>query len=674
MSKKRKTKKPLGVVVAQATQGAEWLGQLSEKTFRDEILKELFTRMKRRGNIAGFRFVHGRNEHGIDWIVQDPSALSVRYVGIQAKSQKITLQGDYKSDSALNVKQQCESAYNHTFEYGGATIRLDNVELWTSAHITEDAEKEFAAPLSREKVTVKKAEAIFALIEIYCPNIIKRIPVLAVSGYLLREANPASLPIKVLGVQLNPKQHFIEPRFSKNSEMSPNRFFQPSHGRAKEETAVYLDEVMRTRKHYVIIGPEISGKSYVLRRISCLYANRGVIPVYIDGENLSSTNVTNAPKLISKKISWLTLHEIQNPELLPNRIALLVDDADKMTKDQLISVADSCHKRIQLVCTSQTALTDEHFRNYYIAGVDFSSIEHFIRSLDTDEKDTKVLTDRVTSFVSRTLATSGLPMNPFTISAILSECRISQRRLSTPTMGRLMERFIEDQIGSHTDSARTDFETKRQFLTDIGGHNLTEFKAKKFEKLMATYLARHGHPHKKEDFRADLLDSGVIYYDEHNSLYLWTHNIFREFFWIRNLVREKILDPIAKKLTSRLATSTAAIAGSQMGNSHRLLNRVLSELGQQNWLNGKLIDKNICKDLSPYLILPSDSDEEKLLASIERKAIDRVKGSKKLPARRGKSEIPIEGNAAKAANTFVSNLVSERHYIVTNLSALLVSA
>ena len=132
--------------------------------------------MRGEETIVDFIYTHGRFEKG---------GLSSRFIGVQAKSKKITRQSsDSRSDSAINVKQQCESAYDHKFNWNGNEIRLDVVELWMSKHITEDAESEFNAPLARHKVAVKKSSEIFSLIERYCPRIIAKIPGLAEAGYI----------------------------------------------------------------------------------------------------------------------------------------------------------------------------------------------------------------------------------------------------------------------------------------------------------------------------------------------------------------------------------------------------------------------------------------------------------------------------------------------------------
>ena len=87
---KKKKKQPqeneIRSVLTDTAKGAEWLHRLTEADFRDRILSELFARMKAEGELVDALNVHGRNEHGIDWIVQEPGKFIDRIVGIQAKS------------------------------------------------------------------------------------------------------------------------------------------------------------------------------------------------------------------------------------------------------------------------------------------------------------------------------------------------------------------------------------------------------------------------------------------------------------------------------------------------------------------------------------------------------------------------------------------------------------
>lgn len=269
MTRKQKGKASHPTVVADVTEGAKWLEQLAETAFRDEVLKDLFLRMKNEGIIADYLYTHGRGEHGVDWIVQEKGGLSQRYVGIQAKSRIITRQGDPKSDSALGVKLQCEAAYDHKFNWNGNEIRLDVVELWMSAHITLDAEAEFNAPSSRHKVAVKRAAEVFTLIERFCPRLVSKIPGLAEAGYIKKMANPDPLPIRIFGIHLNPRRHFLEPRFSRYPHLSFSRVFDRRSGKMREEQPISLKDILDQKCHSIIVGSELSGKTYLLN--SCTF-------------------------------------------------------------------------------------------------------------------------------------------------------------------------------------------------------------------------------------------------------------------------------------------------------------------------------------------------------------------------------------------------------------------
>lgn len=65
MTKKKRSKTSHTKVVADATEGAKWLEQLTEPGFRDEVLKDLFSRMRTEGLIADYLYTHGRGEHGV---------------------------------------------------------------------------------------------------------------------------------------------------------------------------------------------------------------------------------------------------------------------------------------------------------------------------------------------------------------------------------------------------------------------------------------------------------------------------------------------------------------------------------------------------------------------------------------------------------------------------------
>jgi hypothetical protein len=674
MGKKSKIAKISGIVRAEVTDGVEWLAGLKEQDFRDQALGELFSKMAREGTILACKNVHGRNEHGIDWLVQEKGALSTRWVGIQAKSVNISVDGKSGREAASQVIAQCQRAYKVYFQVDGSKVRLDNVEVWLSSHITEDAELEFNAELESHKVTVRRANYVFSLINKYCPRLSGSIPGLSLFSYLHKFVDPMPLPIRILGCQLNPKSHFIEPRFSKNSSMSPGRVLKDKHGKFVEEKAIYLNNLLEEPGHLMIVGPELCGKSYLLQRIACLISGDGTIPIIDSGQALNQDCPKDLVLLMHRHLRWLTQSELKRPMELKREIVVLIDNADQLTEAQLLGLCASCPEGVRIICTSRAPHVEKLFSVFYFSGVVSSSIERFVRNLDIEEKGRVAFTDRATSFITRTIHTSGLPINPFTVSAMLRECALGQGRLATPTMGRLIERFVEDQTGSHLDTTRVDYETKMQFLTDIGGRNAQRFKADSFERRVMSFLAKHGHPHSKEDFLLDILEGGIIDVDPKNEFYAWGHRIFREYFWIKNLVREKRLDPIQERLLCAPAVGMAAITGSQLANAHVLIESLMNVLKQQDWMNGKESLLPAVGTEDTQFLLPNDEVEGQMLADVEERAL----GQGNLDAAiRPQNEAQVEEDEEEQRNrwsTTAARITEEKHFVIASLAALLVNS
>lgn len=675
---KAKKKRDHGPLQADVSHGADWLHQLTESQLRDEVLKDLFVNMKKEGAIDDYIYTHGPHEHGVDWVVLEKGGLSQRFVGIQAKSKPLTRQGDSTSESALAVKQQCLSAYDHLFNWHGNNIRLDVVELWMSGHLTSEAEAEFGAPLGPHRISVKKSDAIFLLLEKFCPRVVSKIPGLAESGYVMRMANPPPLTIRVLGVPLNPKKHFIELRFSRHPEFSLDRVFDQRTRKVREEAPLYLEDILSASARLIIVGPELGGKSYLLKRIACIAAERDHLPVIIDVEQGNLTGPISSPHLLREHLSWYSVTSLQNADAISRKIFLLIDNADKLTDEQIEQLRESSHKKITLILAGRKSRSIAGFVTYYISGVRTGALQGFIRSLDIDSGSTAGLMERATQYIQRTIGVSGLPANPFTVSIMLEECRISRKRLATPTMGRLIERFVQGQLGSHSDTTRVDYETKDQFLTAIGGKRATSFSVVGFRKSLGRFIAVHGHAHLIEDFEQDLVDTGLLESIHENGVLRWTHPIFRDFFWVRNLVQERKYKVLTRILQAGNAQAIAAIAGSQMGNAHKVLAELLQSLPAKDWMRQGAGSRYLLAMADSDDVLPSDIDEEKMLSMIEASA-DAVSEEDQAPKKSlrdgdGKVTLSDDQNVRKALAFFASKCIEEKHSLIVNVSALLLNA
>ena len=296
-----------------------------------------------------------------------------------------------------------------------------------------------------------------------------------------------------------------------------------------------------------------------------------------------------------------------------------MDDIDKCPVEARERLFSAQSKSVRIVATARSMLPHPLVRTYYVSGVDWLKIVHFLRRLDSKLAAGKPFVDRAHVFIDRAFAASGLPKNPFTIAVMLEECQHSVGKFSTPTMGRLIGRFIELQLGSHSDVTYVvDFETKREFLTRLAGHSQVSFPIRQFEKLLGKFIERKGHPHSITDFSNDLLRSGV--FQRTGDTVEWAHPVIKEFFWVKNLVSKKKLGPIENRLAASFDPTLAAMAGSQLEDAGLLLDRLVPRVENISLPSFAEIVA------SPEFMIPlskliSEKEEETLLADLESESL-----------------------------------------------------
>ncbi|MEA3212911.1 MAG: hypothetical protein QOE70_5968 [Chthoniobacter sp.] len=614
-----KKKKLPGPIISPAflsdtNAGESWLSSLTEPEFRDEILKQLFSKMKKAGVIDAFENIHGRNDKGIDYLLVETTILKRRIVGIQVKSKGITRTGDGASLSSLDVKRECEAAMDHEFILQRDKVRLDNVDLWTSAHITEDAEKEFTAPGGRLKIQVSKATTVFALLEKFCPDLIAKIPQCALAQYIVSKSNPIAKGFKLLGVPLNPKRNFLLPTLSRNNTGSLTRLAVHNRRISPKREGIILKAIVSKPAHTLIKGNDLCGKTYLLEHLQCLVAETFSLPFMLTTTQLKE-GARSIHSILSKVLPSLSPRDIQ--ELVKcNRAILLIDDFDELEKQRQDELLELNPNEITVLGTAHSSFVRSGIDDYYITGVDYASIPKFLRSLDQTGKGI-TFTDRAHSFISRSLASSGLPDSPFTVAMLLQECQLTPTKFSTPTMGRLIERFIELQLGSHSDSAHSvDFESKREFLTRLAGKPELSLTVGCVKRLLQKHIASRSLPHDPETFYLDLMNSGVFSQDELAGTIAWSHPVIKQFFWVRSLVSRDKLAPITRILTGRQNATLAAIAGSQMKNAIKLMEPLIDSVAKLQLPSREEL-VNAVREVAPEA-LPSKVEEDAMLDRIER--------------------------------------------------------
>lgn len=614
--KKSPKRKPLDpqkytLLPTQTEAGVAWLSTLDELTFRDKILEHLFRKMQKEGQIEWFEKIHGRNDKGVDFLLVHQSELGRRILGIQVKSKPITRSGS--DGGVLRIKQECIAAMEHEFEVQGNPARIDNIELWCSAHITPDAEQEFYAPGAAVKVQVKKPSAIFTLIEKYSAELLRNAPQCALALYINDKKNPPSKGIRLLGCELNPKIHFLEPHFSRINANSVSSLTTENNALRKVSAPLQsLSEILFSTGHSVLLASELSGKTYLLEHGLCLVADAQAVPLFLDKDDFAE-KPSSIYSLISHRLGFYSSREV---EMLANnvRIYLLVDNIDRLTPDiqQMLFSQDA--QKIKIVGTARSLALPDHVNGFHMSGVNLGSITKFLRSLDRTLSESKAFIDRAHSFIGRSLESSGLPSTPFAISIMLAECQASDRRFNTPTMGRLIERFVEMQLGSHSDNIMAvDFETKREFLTKLAGRNESSIPLPVFRRELIKFLESRLHPHSIDDFIADLHKSGVIKFTDDKIT--WSHPVIKQFYWVKNLISRKKLNPIIGKLREEHNVTLAALVGSQIKDAGSIADELIEDLKHIRLPSHEKVLKAAQDGNS--IVWASDEQEEAWLSELE---------------------------------------------------------
>jgi hypothetical protein len=673
--KRKKTAKPAPTVTLSDTDaGVAWLASLTEPEFRDRVLRHVFGRMKKAGALEVFRNIHGRNDKGIDYIVAQRTPLSRTVLGIQAKAKNITRTGESATLSSVDLKTECAAALAHEFQLNGDTVRLDNVAIWSSAHITEDAEKEFYAPGAPTKIQVVRPAYIYSLIETYSPELLEKVPQCSLSLYLRNKAKPTPKAIKLLGKNLEVRKNFLIPVISKQPLFASSRLKTQNQTVAPKSDAITIEFLLETNRHALICGQDLSGKSYLLEHLQALAAERAQIPFLLTPADFIG-RVHNIFQIFARMLPSFSPNDLMNVAKT-QPLLLLMDDIDELgdrDRDQLLKFDPA---EVKIIATARTPPARTKVESYYIVGVELDSIPPFLRSLDMQQQTQ--FTDRAHSFITRSLTHSGLPENPFTVAMLLQECQLTASKFSTPTMGRLIERFIELQLGSHSEEqSLVDFETKREFLTRLAGKAGGEISQTDLRKRLGKHVHTRSLPHDPQVFYDDLLQSGVFTTDTTTQSVVWAHPIIRQFFWVKNLISKGKLKPVEMILRQRPDLTLGAIVGSQLANAGKLIGLLAAEVSKLQLPSKQDLIKTV-REMAPD-IFPTDETEEKMLSNIEKIAVDpafRREQQKKLESATSPYELTDEDRkrVEQRIGPVIQRVIDSKMHIGQNLASIVVNA
>src|SRR6266436_80569 len=109
------------------------------------------------------------------------------------------------------------------------------------------------------------------------------VPQFAIAKYIAGSKNPSPKAVRILGCQLNPSIHFIEPFFSALPPGSSKEITSKHGSLQPVKDKVTLQGILTDAAHAVLCAPPLSGRSYLLEHLSCKFAELGRLCVIISG-------------------------------------------------------------------------------------------------------------------------------------------------------------------------------------------------------------------------------------------------------------------------------------------------------------------------------------------------------------------------------------------------------
>ena len=414
---------------------------------------------------------------------------------------------------------------------------------------------------------------------------------------------------------------------------------ESGHLKRKANSAT-LDKILEDNRHTALFAGELSGKSYLLKRCRAVFAERRKLSILLDASRLAQIP-SSADRLVADALEFLSPQQAESFARGAG-VVLLIDDIDRISQPIREWLFALDPKQFRVIATGRSILVPQQVATVHITGTKLGSLPKFLRSLNVQHG--KAFLDRAQSFIERTLATSRLPTNAFTISIMLQECQHGGSKFSTPTMGRLIERFVELQLGSHSEAIFVvDFETKRDFLSHLAGKVESGMSVAEFRRRLAKFIEASKHPQTVEDFIQDFRKSGMFVFSEDKVK--WAHPVFKQYFWVRNLVSNGKHELIAKALCQRFNPTLAALAGSQIKAKDvpALVQHLIDEVSKTPLPSLQSLVPELTQGSGANVML-SDEEEEALLTDLESSDQDAKPKTKHPLARLAKSSMFADGD------------------------------
>src|SRR5207245_538381 len=159
---------------------------------------------------------------------------------------------------------------------------------------------------------------------------------------------------------------------------------------------VTLQGILTDAAHVVLCAPPLSGRSYLLEHLRCRFAELGRLCVMIGGGEVPKD--VKLESLLAKRLDFASPSQIKDLEERVG-VILIVDDMDRCPPEARERLLSADPKAVRIVATARTILAPASTKVYYQAGVEWTNIVKFLRSVDNKLASGKPFVDRAKAFI-----------------------------------------------------------------------------------------------------------------------------------------------------------------------------------------------------------------------------------------------------------------------------------
>lgn len=548
------------------------LKKLNEEDFRVNVVLPLFRKI---GKMSNVQSRHGNDESGIDIAYFEEDSLGTKHmVGVQLKvGDLINSPSSGKKNDITIIGTQLKAAFTrkHDFVEPRGKFSPKSMYVITNGKFSSGAKRQIVdcTDVSNE-INFLDGEQILNLLEKHYPEYFSIKDKQYIDYYTqVYEKHRYLNEIRKFGSQkdLEFNDIFIEPDIVE--ENTDKELLNKKIKRISDHKRKYsCNEILESRKDFLITGDQGSGKSTLLQALLCKQIlnnlkerQKGVIPVFIKVKDLGTCkyDILSAINLVLKRESGERIIPELKERLASGDMMLLFDSyseilelSDKEAFEESIANFKTSYPNNSLIISSRdydVTLTKK-FNDLIkcrIAPFDSRKSEQLIRQWY--KNSTTVLPDVAFQSVQRKINIGNFPRTPFvyTICLVLYE---EHREEITSNVAELFEKYTELYLGKWDKELsikyRFDFRTKHDYLSFIAYKLFLESRNTmsvwEFISEINKRFEKKGLDEEGEELLEEIVNSGIVKRSEDNVEFAF--HTLQEFFAAKYLLAEGLENEI----------------------------------------------------------------------------------------------------------------------------------